>query len=67
MAHIVMPTTAARQGGAFEDLILSHYQRSGQYTVREWWQCDGIIEDRRNRYLVYHRSQPVECLVECRQ
>ena len=36
MAHIVMPTTATRQGGAFEDLILSHYRRSGQYRVREW-------------------------------
>jgi hypothetical protein len=33
MAHIVMPTTATRQGGAFEVLILSHYRRSGQYIV----------------------------------
>jgi hypothetical protein len=64
MAHIVMPTTATRQGGAFEDLILSHYRRSGQYTVREWstylhgasgqwWQCDGIIEDSRTQYAPY--------------
>ncbi len=48
-----MPTTATRQGGAFEDLILSHYQRSGQ--------CDGIIEDRRNRYLIeakFFRDRP---------
>jgi hypothetical protein len=72
MAHIVMPTTATRQGGAFEDLILSHYQRSGQYRVREWstylhgasgqwWQCDGIIEDGRNRYLIeakFFRDRP---------
>jgi hypothetical protein len=36
MAHIAMPTSAARQGGAFEDLILSHYRRGGQYRVREW-------------------------------
>jgi hypothetical protein len=27
MAHIVMPTTASRQGGAFEDLLLSHFLR----------------------------------------
>jgi hypothetical protein len=64
MAHIVMPTTATRQGGAFEDLILSHYQHSGQYRVREsstylhgasgkWWQCDGIIEDGRTQYAPY--------------
>ncbi len=72
MAHIVMPTTATQQGGAFEDLILSHYRRSGQYTVHEWstylhgasgqwWQCDGIIEDRRNRYLIeakFFRDRP---------
>jgi hypothetical protein len=58
-----MPATATQQGRAFEDLILSYYQRSGQYVVREWstylhgesgkwWQCDGIIEDDRNRYLI---------------
>jgi len=72
MAHIVMPTTATQQGGAFEDLILSHYQRSGQYVMREWstylhsasgkwWQCDGIIEDNRNRYLIeakFFRDRP---------
>jgi hypothetical protein len=63
MTHIVMPSTPTEQGHAFEDLILSYYQKSGCYTVREWsgylhgasgkwWQCDGIVEDSRGSYLV---------------
>ena len=63
MAHIVLPASAAEQGHAFEDLILSHYQKSGRYSVLEWssylhgrsgrwWQCDGIVQDNRGRYLV---------------
>ncbi len=63
MAHIVFPTSATEQGFAFEDLILSHYHKSGQCRVREWssylhgrsgrwWQCDGIVEDAQGRYLI---------------
>jgi len=72
MAHIVMPNTATEQGDAFEDLILSYYQRSGAVAVSEWstylhgnsgqwWQCDGIIEDNRHRYLIeakFFRDRP---------
>ncbi len=72
MAAIVMPTTASQQGGAFEDLILSHYRRSGECAIREWstylhgssgqwWQCDGIVEDARHRTLIeakFFRDRP---------
>jgi hypothetical protein len=72
MPHIVIPTSATEQGHAFEDLILSHYHKSGRYTVREWssylhgasgkwWQCDGIVEDDQGRYLVeakFFRDRP---------
>jgi hypothetical protein len=72
MAHIVMPSTATEQGDAFEDLILSFYQRSGACAVRQWstylhgnsgqwWQCDGIVESNRHRYLIeakFFRDRP---------
>lgn len=72
MTTIVLPASAAGQGHAFEDLILSHYTRSGLYKVREWssylhgasgqwWQCDGIVENDRGRYLVeakFFRDRP---------
>lgn len=72
MAKVVLPTTATEQGDAFEDLILSYYQRSGAAVVCEWstylhgnsgqwWQCDGIIEDNRHRYLIeakFFRDRP---------
>jgi len=72
MPHIVMPASATEQGHAFEDLILSYYQKSGCYIVREWssylhgtsgkwWQCDGIVEDNQGRYLVeakFFRGRP---------
>jgi len=34
--HLILPTSAAEQGHAFEDLILSYYRQSGLYTIREW-------------------------------
>lgn len=63
MSHIVIPSSVTEQGYAFEDLILSHYQKSGRYHVREWssylhgksgkwWQCDGIIENTQGCYLL---------------
>jgi hypothetical protein len=72
MPHIVIPASATEQGHAFEDLILSHYRKSGRYTVCEWssylhgasgkwWQCDGIVEDNQGRYLVeakFFRDRP---------
>lgn len=72
MPHIVIPTSTTEQGHAFEDLILSYYQKSGRYTVREWssylhgasgkwWQCDGIVEDNQGRYLIeakFFRDRP---------
>ncbi len=72
MPYIVIPQTATEQGDAFEDLILSHYQRSSTAVVREWstylhgnsgqwWQCDGIVEDNQHRYLIeakFFRDRP---------
>jgi hypothetical protein len=63
MSKIVIPSSAYEQGYAFEDLILSYYQKSGLYKVCEWssylhglsdkwWQCDGIVENNRGRYLI---------------
>lgn len=74
MAHIVIPNSATEQGHAFEDLILSYYQKSGLYTVREWsgyfhgasgrwWQCDGIVENDQGRYLIeakFFRDRPAK-------
>lgn len=63
MGQIALPTSASQQGFAFEHLILSHYQRSDQFQVKEWssylhgasgkwYQCDGIVEDSDHRWLV---------------
>jgi hypothetical protein len=63
VSRIAMPSSASKQGFAFEHLILSHFQKSGRYQVREWssylhgksgkwYQCDGIIEDGSQRWLV---------------
>jgi hypothetical protein len=72
MAQIVFPASASNQGHAFEDLILSYYHKVQQCSVREWstylhgksgtwWQCDGIVEDSKARYLVeakFFRDRP---------
>jgi hypothetical protein len=72
MAQIVLPASASNQGQAFEDLILSYYLKMHHYTVREWstylhgasgkwWQCDGIVEDEKARYLIeakFFRDRP---------
>jgi hypothetical protein len=72
MANIIFPTSATEQGHAFEDLILSYYQKSGLYNVCEWsgyfhgmsgkwWQCDGIVENSEGRYLIeakFFRDRP---------
>ena len=63
MSKIVLPSSATEQGYAFEDLILSHFQDSGIYTVQEWssyshgqsgkwWQCDGIVQNDEGCYLI---------------
>jgi len=63
MSNIALPSSASQQGFAFEHLILSYYQKSGQFRVQEWssylhgrsgkwYQCDGIVEDSSRRWLV---------------
>lgn len=74
MPNIVLPTSATEQGYAFENLILSYFQKSALYKVREWsgyfhgtsgawWQCDGIVENNQGRYLIeakFFRDRPAK-------
>lgn len=63
MGYIALPTSVSQQGFAFEHLILSYYQKSNRFRVREWssylhgtsgkwYQCDGIVEDDTHRWLI---------------
>jgi len=63
VSSIAMPSSVSKQGFAFEHLILSHFQKSGQFRVQEWssylhgksgawYQCDGIVQDSSRRWLI---------------